>query len=166
MDLEIDDFEKIHEINIENRDANTVKGKISECNVEFIYCIDSKFLFIITEKRSLKRKAFKFLYSVFDGNISLFSSSFKKERDMICNADYKNIKFIHDNELVYSNKLNEAYCNATLKDEYYFFEAEMHFLINQVEYRFIYYRDSIKIKRNFEEKLYEIIGIFEKYMNE
>ena len=166
MDLEIDDFEKIHEINIENHDANTVKGKISECNVEFIYRIDSKLLFIITEKRSLKRKAFKFLYRVLNGNISLFSSSFKKERDMICNADYKNIKFIHDNEIVYSNKLNEAYCNATLKDEYYFFEAEIHFLINQVEYRFIYYRDSIKIKRNYEEKLYEIIGIFEKYMDE
>lgn len=165
MDLKIDDFEKIPEINIKNHDDNSIEGKILD-DVEFVYLQNSKFLFLITEKRSLKRKAFKLFYRVFNGNIALFSPSFKRERVMICDADYKNIKFIHDNELVYSSKLNESYCNHTLKEDYYFFEAELHFFINEIEYRFIYYRDSIKIKRNFEENLFEILDIFEKYMDE
>ena len=160
MYLKINDFEKVPGINIKNQDNNSIEGSILD-NVEFIYQITSKFLFLITEKRSLKRKAFKLFYQVFDGNISSFSPSFKKERDMICDADYKNIKFIHDNELVYSSKLNEAYCNHTLNDDYYFFEAELHFFINGIEYGFIYYRDSIKIKRNFEEQLFKILDIFD-----
>lgn len=166
LDLGMDDFKEIPNVNVENHDLDYIRGKILEDNVEFIYRTNSKFLFITTEKRSLKRKAFKLFYNALNGNISLFSPSFKMERDMICNADYKNIKFLHDNELVYSNKLNEAYCNNVMNDEYYFFEAELHYSMNQSEYKFIYYRDSIKIKRKYEEKLFEIIKIFEKFMEE
>ena len=96
IDLKIDDFEKIPKINIKNHDDNSIKGKILD-NVEFVYRMNSKFLFLITEKRSFKRKAFKLFYRIFNGNISLFSPSFKKERDMICDAYYKNIKRVPNN---------------------------------------------------------------------
>ena len=164
MDLKIDDFEAIPEVNIKNYDCNSIEGKFLDIDVEFIYRINSKFLFLNTEKRSLKRKAFKLFYKAFDGNISLFSPSFKKERNMICNANYKNLKFIHDNELVFSDKLNESYCNGTIKEDYYLFEAELHFSTNQKECRFRYYRNSIEIKKSREGLLFEIIAIFEKYM--
>lgn len=164
MDLKIDDFKEIHEINIEDHNSSSIRGKILDSNVEFIYRVNSKFLFIVTDKRSLKRKTFKLFHNMFSGNVSLFSPSFENERDMICSADYKNVKFLHDNELVYSNKLNESYCNSAIKDDYYFFEADLHFSLNQVEYRFIYYRDSIKIKSNYEKGLFEIIEIFERFM--
>ena len=62
--------------------------------------------------------------------------------------------------------LEEGYFTGREREDYYFFEAELHFFINEIEYRFIYYRDSIKIKRNFEDNLFEILDIFEKYMDE
>ena len=158
------EFFSCDNINIENQNNEIVKGFISidTGKVMFIYNVASNLLYLNADKRSKKRKAFKILYECLNKDIAVFRPSFDKERKMICEASNKTIKFLHDNKLEYSKSLTNKYCENSINDDYYLFEATLRY----DDYEFMYYRNAIKFKDQYENYTGSIIGLIEKYLGE
>lgn len=153
-------FDKINDIN------NEIKGnvKIKNEKIPFILRFKSKFLFIITERKVLKRKALNILYNAFN-KIDIFTPSFKKEKRLICEADDKQIKFFHNNNIEYSDELTDEYCDSgIIKEGYYFYEAKISFNNENKTIDFFYYGDSIKINENNQKELDFVLDKFESIM--
>lgn len=132
---------------------------IEDFKSEFIIRLKSNLLFIIANKKSQKRKIFKQLYSIFNKKLSYFNPNPQEEHNFLCSFENSSLKFIHNNKIVSSSDLKKKYCNETLDDDFYFFEANIK---SNTYDSFLYYGDAIKIKDNCSVNLYEILGFFER----
>jgi hypothetical protein len=168
-DLLSNDSEEIiiNKDNVKNNDnIDEIKGKVKTKKdlIPFIFRLKSNFLFIDTNRKSLKRKALDILYNAFN-TIDIFDPSYEKERKLICEADNKQIKFLHENNIEYNDELTTEYCEGDIEEDYYFYEAKISFNINNKVIEFLYYGDSIKImhERN-QNELNFILNKFESIM--
>lgn len=149
-------------IKIQNQNNGMIRAIVSLENFsnEIIICLNSNFLFIMANKKSEKRKLFKFLYSHFKGNLSYFRPSSEEEFQFLNSTNNPSLKFIHDNKIQYSNSLTKKYFEKKLNEDYYLFEANIK--IDSIpDCYFLYYGDAIKIKDIFKNYLDEIITFFE-----
>lgn len=156
-----------HNIDFKFLDNNQLKGIVhldNHIDVKFIINFTSNFLYIFANKKFYKRKAFNCLYNFFNQNIKLFSPFLGNERKMICDSYEKNLKFIHENNIVYDDELTNKFCENSLDDDYYFFEADLTFYYENNKYNFLYYGDAIKVKNDSDDYLNNVINIFERYM--
>ena len=81
---------------------------------------------------------------------------------MIRDAPEKSIKFLHENKLESKQNLTKEYCENTLNEDYYLFEANLKY----DNFNFLYYRNAIKLKNNYEKHKNEIIKLIEEYLGE
>lgn len=158
------DFKNCENININSHDDELIEGNISieTSNIDFIFKCKSNLLFLNAEKRSEKRKAFKILYGCFQDDINLFMPNFSKERDMICQAPNKSVKFLHNNKLESKKILTNKYCEGMLEEDYYLFEVNLKY----EEFSFLYYRNAIKFKNNVSKYKMDLIKLIERYLGE
>lgn len=162
--LHSQDLENCDNININLSTNDTLEGNIEINNesINFLYKPQSNLLFLNAEKRSKKRRAFRLLYEIFKEDIEIFKPSFSKEREMIRDAPEKSIKFLHENKLESKQNLTKEYCENTLNEDYYLFEANLKY----DNFNFLYYRNAIKLKNNYEKHKNEIIKLIEEYLGE
>lgn len=162
--LHSNDFKNCENININSQDDELIEGNISieNSNVNFIFKCKFNLLFLNAKKRSEKRKAFKILYCCFHEDIDLFMPNFSKERDMICQAPNKSVKFLHNNKLESKKSLTNKYCEDKLDEGYYLFEANLKFN----DFSFLYYRNAVKFQNNVVNYKMSIIELIERYLGE
>lgn len=104
--------------------------------VKFIIRIKTNFLFLFSESKYEKRKAFNILYELSNETLTYFKPDPLKEYNLISSSTDKIIKFIHDNKLVHSNSLTKAYCDKKLSNDYYLYESKITFEKEKINMNF------------------------------
>lgn len=167
----IENIEPVFEDSFNNQKMIIGGVKLESTNniVPFFIRSKSNFLLIKTDYKRQKREAFKLLLRHFKNQLDFFSPSYEKEKIFICDAKKRRVKFLHENKIEYDSNLTKKYCDETIDEDYYFFEAKITFekfnkMKNELtNFKCLYYGDSIKVSQDHEFE--SIIQTFENLMS-